>query len=358
MDTNQTGDILRVQGVLSRGFGLSPKLVTKDRRLSLEAKGIYAYLASYAGSDFEKVFPSRRMILEDLGISSNRYYKYLKQLFEYNYISVEKTTTKGNRFGRNIYTLIMMPDPAEEKSEQELNNSNVHVKRPRIVKRLDRKKDYSEIDIPAVQEQLDINIQKAKDQNRPKSKTSASGERNLAEQLEIEKLIQKMPESKKLIQSIVMVIEDMSMLEQITINGSVKKKAAIRQLLEKLRPEHIEVLVNNISESGQKIRNKKAYIQSCIGNVLFDVTEPLDFSKKPVKQEKEKMEEAETMKRKEEYAKCPELKQLDHQIKEVWIKLSKALLSGNERQHKALLIERERLEEQREKVACSLNATS
>ena len=190
MDTKQTGDILRVQGVLSRGFGLSPKLVTKDKRLSLEAKGIYAYLSSYAGSDFEKVFPSRNMILEDLGISINRYYKHLKQLIDCNYITVEKTTTKGNRFGRNIYTLILVPD-AEAEVESAASSCNIHVKKPaRITKRLG-KKELNEIGMPAAQAQEDINIRRAMDKDLQKNKMPASVGKDLADQLEIQRLIEK-----------------------------------------------------------------------------------------------------------------------------------------------------------------------
>ena len=43
-------DILQVEGINSKGFGIVPKLLMQDERLSIYSKAIYCYFCSYAGS--------------------------------------------------------------------------------------------------------------------------------------------------------------------------------------------------------------------------------------------------------------------------------------------------------------------
>lgn len=96
-------DTLRVKGIDSKGFGKIPKLVMQDSDLSIEAKGIYAYFASYAGAG-ETAFPSVSKTIHDLNIGRNRYYKHRKQLEQKRYITIERVRDNGD-FERNIYTL-------------------------------------------------------------------------------------------------------------------------------------------------------------------------------------------------------------------------------------------------------------
>ena len=101
-------DILKVSGINSKGFGIFPKIVSKDRRLTIEAKSIYAYICSYAGSG-NTAFPSVSKITYDLVISEDRFYRHQKLLVVYGYISVDKVRSeekgKKGRFEHNIYTL-------------------------------------------------------------------------------------------------------------------------------------------------------------------------------------------------------------------------------------------------------------
>ena len=77
MSTNQNElqDKLAVEGVNANGYGVMPKLVMQDKRLTIEAKSIYAYIVSFAGAG-STAFPSLRKILEDLQISEKRFYKH------------------------------------------------------------------------------------------------------------------------------------------------------------------------------------------------------------------------------------------------------------------------------------------
>jgi hypothetical protein len=96
-------DILKVVGVNSRGYGNIPKLVMQDRRLTPEAKCIYAYFASYAGMG-NSAFPSVSKIMYDLCMGNNRYYKHFKLLTYHGYITVEQAKEEG-KFSHNVYIL-------------------------------------------------------------------------------------------------------------------------------------------------------------------------------------------------------------------------------------------------------------
>lgn len=100
-------DFLNTNGVLSKGFGFSPKQVMKDTRLSIEAKAIYSYISSYAGAGMV-AFPSVELICHDLNISKNRYLSHRKQLVDCGYISITRER-KEKGFSNNIYTLVMNP---------------------------------------------------------------------------------------------------------------------------------------------------------------------------------------------------------------------------------------------------------
>lgn len=95
--------LLKQEDLLSKGYGMIPKLLMKDDRLNVEAKAIYAYLCSYCGAG-DTAFPSVELICHDLEISERRYQKYLKQLKNTGYVKVNRER-KANGFSNNIYTL-------------------------------------------------------------------------------------------------------------------------------------------------------------------------------------------------------------------------------------------------------------
>ena len=82
-------------------YGILPKNVMKDRNLSIGAKGVFAYLCAYAGSE-DHSFPSRDLITHELGINKDTLTKYMKELKESRYIQVKQNKT-NNRFANNIY---------------------------------------------------------------------------------------------------------------------------------------------------------------------------------------------------------------------------------------------------------------
>jgi DnaD/phage-associated family protein len=92
--------------ILSNGYGLIPRTLMRDKTISIGAKGLYAYLASFAGTKF-KCYPTRETILDDLNISRNTFDKYNKELKDYGYIKIERNRSNNGTLTNNIYHLIM-----------------------------------------------------------------------------------------------------------------------------------------------------------------------------------------------------------------------------------------------------------
>ena len=102
-----TEDQVKIQStsILSDGYGLIPKKITRDKNLTLEAKAIYAYLASFAGAN-NSCYPGKKMMISELSTTEKRFDKNIKILKEYGYIKVYKRRN-GNRNDSNLYELIM-----------------------------------------------------------------------------------------------------------------------------------------------------------------------------------------------------------------------------------------------------------
>lgn len=95
-------DELRIEGITYKGYGVIPKAVTLNHNLTIEAKAIYAYFASFSGGG-NSAFPSRCKILADLKISKDRYYKHLKMLLENGLLTIQEK--KAGQFTKNVYIL-------------------------------------------------------------------------------------------------------------------------------------------------------------------------------------------------------------------------------------------------------------
>ena len=108
MKDKEFENLLLVEGVNAQGYGTIPKLVMKDRRLTPQAKAIYAYFCSYAGCG-STAFPKVSQIMYDLNISNKTYYKHFDLLTEFGYITVVKIKKEGNKFDNNIYKLNTNP---------------------------------------------------------------------------------------------------------------------------------------------------------------------------------------------------------------------------------------------------------
>ncbi|WP_311045025.1 DnaD domain protein [Staphylococcus caprae] len=88
---------------ITGGYGTVYKEVMKNNDLSIEAKAIYSYLTTYAGSK-DIAFPSIKLICYELNISEKRFYKHRKELLDKNIISKHRERTE-NGFSKTIYTI-------------------------------------------------------------------------------------------------------------------------------------------------------------------------------------------------------------------------------------------------------------
>lgn len=109
--------------LFSKGYGFMPKLVAKDQELSIEAKAIYSYLASYSGAGLSS-FPSTSLILHDLGISENRYLKHRKALVDKGYLTIKRERL-DNGFSKNIYIINQNPSEVVHLNSVHLQNVGI-----------------------------------------------------------------------------------------------------------------------------------------------------------------------------------------------------------------------------------------
>ena len=93
--------------IYSEGYGIVAKKVMRNKELSIEAKALYSYICSFAGSG-TTAFPGAELIINELNIGENRFYKSRKELIEKGYITVIKQRAK-NRRAKSIYQLATNP---------------------------------------------------------------------------------------------------------------------------------------------------------------------------------------------------------------------------------------------------------
>lgn len=106
-------DNTEIKIIRDTGFGQVKRSVMRDKSSSIEAKAIYAYFCGFAGND-TKAYPLRDTIIEELGISPKRYYKYLKELQARGIIKIQTVKTQ-NGLKRNIYYINdCSPEPCSQ----------------------------------------------------------------------------------------------------------------------------------------------------------------------------------------------------------------------------------------------------
>ena len=113
-----TDQLKQFQGtVLEQGYGIVGKSVMKDRNIHGMAKALYAYLCTYGNA----AYPKRELICADLNVNKDTYTKYLNQLVEFGYITIEKTKN-GTKFANNIYHINQIKVPCPKKQDTEKND--------------------------------------------------------------------------------------------------------------------------------------------------------------------------------------------------------------------------------------------
>ena len=112
-----------------KGYGLVFKNLTCNEHIDIEAKGLYAYLSSYAGAT-DVAFPGVELICHHLNISERRFNKYKKQLVENGFLTITRNRT-ANGFSNNIYHLHHKPVSYQNVSIQNVSLQNVSLQNDR-----------------------------------------------------------------------------------------------------------------------------------------------------------------------------------------------------------------------------------
>lgn len=102
------------------GYGLVYSEIMRSKKLSPEAKAIYAYLCAFAGSG-DTCFPSVELMREELQMSNDRFYRHLRPLLLSGIVKKAQERS-GNRWGRTVYKLNHRPDfqlPQNQYTENE-----------------------------------------------------------------------------------------------------------------------------------------------------------------------------------------------------------------------------------------------
>ena len=88
----------------SKGYGTISQHVTRNKNISVQAKGVYSYLVSCAGND-KQTYPTQALMCEELGIKKPlTLRKYIKELQAEGLVKIVKTTKKS-LFYKNIYLI-------------------------------------------------------------------------------------------------------------------------------------------------------------------------------------------------------------------------------------------------------------
>lgn len=118
---NQLNSVIQFEGTIyENGYGLLAQKVMRDKSLPRNSRLIYAYMCAFAGvsKDGERTaFPSISLQCSELDMNENTYYKYRKFLIEKGLIKITKRRDEGAKFERNIYSILAVQKPIEEKGD-------------------------------------------------------------------------------------------------------------------------------------------------------------------------------------------------------------------------------------------------
>ena len=261
-------DLLQVQGINAKGFGVIPKIVMQDRRLTTEAKSIYAYFCSYAGEG-RTAFPGREKIIADLGMSLKRYYRHFQLLVLHGYIRAEQENKNG-RFQRNVYTLLSnVPCSQNGHTEALPCSQNAYTQN-----------DYTKINsleniyLGNANSQV-LSVSEEAGQDGTDTITEQDIQRQLAEirdQIDYAALVEANPEDAMLIDEIVSVILDVMVTpgKFVRIDREDRPRALVRHQFGLLDYERIELVISQFKSVTERVTRKRQYLLTALYNVRME----------------------------------------------------------------------------------------
>ena len=247
-------NFIQVNGIMSHGYGFSPQLVMRDTRLTVEAKAIYAYMSSFAGSGLS-AFPTIELQLHELGIGAKRYYKHRKLLEDLGYITIKQTRIKkdGKSINdKNVYTLEQFPVEKNLVSKQSHfeHSQNDHPDKNRL------KANFFE----HCQNEQSQNEQSQNEQSQNEQSQNDQGKSNNIKSNNIKNNIIKTSSSKE--DDEVKKLLDICKLQNVKLN-----KKDILSLLLVYSFDKIAKGIITIASTNSSIKNYKGYLVSVLNDM-------------------------------------------------------------------------------------------
>lgn len=106
-------------------FGHIKQSVMRNNQLSIEAKAIYSYLASFADKDTGECFPSLDTILSELNISKNRFYKYIKELEDAGIIERQQRKNTSTLYRIINHVIVKSQEITEESTIPQIEAGSI-----------------------------------------------------------------------------------------------------------------------------------------------------------------------------------------------------------------------------------------
>lgn len=258
---NHSNDIIQMQGVNALGFGIIPKMVMQDKRLTIQAKAIYSYFCSYAGAG-KTAFPKQTKILTDLRISRNSYYAHFNLLKEYGYIRVQQEKNEDGSFSRNIYTLVESL-PCTKKQDTDAV-SPCTISRDTVQRdTIRRDTNNNSIKNNSIYNKQSVSQEKEDKTDRP---DFAEYVELIRENIGYDELALTHADDMDLINEFVNIILDALLTEggTVRINGENKPRELVKSNLMKLTYADMEYVLWQFKEHGERIKKKPQYILSML----------------------------------------------------------------------------------------------
>ncbi|MDR2292920.1 MAG: helix-turn-helix domain-containing protein [Prevotellaceae bacterium] len=116
---------------INDGFGIFPRAVLKNNKLSADAKALYGFLSVTAGND-GYCYPNMTKICKKLNANHEIVRKTLKELISNNLVKVKKNRVKG-QFANNVYILTSFEKIVKHKTLPTANKKNYEFKPRKII---------------------------------------------------------------------------------------------------------------------------------------------------------------------------------------------------------------------------------
>ena len=116
--SDESESVFIVDGIKAHGYGTIPKLAMIDKRLTIKAKALMAFLLSLSGAG-KCAFPRRDVICMQLNVSKNTYVSMMNELISYGYIRITQRRTRNGAFAVNDYHFEVNPVEKKRVIDQE-----------------------------------------------------------------------------------------------------------------------------------------------------------------------------------------------------------------------------------------------